>query len=67
MNLPGQFVSPMGASRGTLTLTARNLMTWTNYTGLDPEASFVEFGYTLLEQDNTPQLNQLTATLNLSF
>ncbi len=67
VNLPDQLLGPLGASRATLTLTGRNLMTWTNYTGLDPEASFVEFGYTLLEQDNTPQLNQFTATLNLSF
>ena len=67
MDLPEQLLGPIGASRATLTLTGRNLMTWTNYTGLDPEASFVEFGYTLLEQDNTPQLNQFTATLNLSF
>lgn len=67
MDLPEQVLGPLGATRATLTLTGRNLMTWTNYTGLDPEASFVEFGYTLLEQDNTPQLNQFTATLNLSF
>ena len=67
VNLPDRLLGPIGASRATLTLTGRNLMTWTNYTGLDPEASFVEFGYTLLEQDNTPQLNQFTATLNLSF
>ena len=67
VNLPDQLLGPIGASRATLTLTGRNLMTWTNYSGLDPEASFVEFGYTLLEQDNTPQLNQFTATLNLSF
>ena len=67
ISLPEQMANQVGASRATLTLTGRNLFTWTDYTGLDPEASFVEFGYTLLEQDNTPQLTQFTATLNLSF
>ena len=67
VNLPSALASRIGASRAALTLTGRNLLTWTEYTGLDPEASFVEFGYTLLEQDNTPQLTQFTATLQLSF
>ena len=35
--------------------------------GPNPEASFVEFGYNLLEQDNTPQLTQFVTTLILSF
>ena len=67
IDLPSQLVETIGGSRATLTLTGRNLYTWSGYTGLDPEASFVEFGFTLLEQDNTPQLTQLTATLNVSF
>ena len=67
LSLPTEWASRVGASRASLTLTGRNLYTWTDYTGLDPEASFVEFGFNLLEQDNTPQLTQFVTTLNLTF
>ncbi len=61
---PGRWI---GAQRGSLTLAARNLHTWTGYTGLDPEAQFMEFGFTTLEQDNTPQLMSFMLTLNLTY
>ncbi|MFN2563427.1 MAG: SusC/RagA family TonB-linked outer membrane protein [Gemmatimonadaceae bacterium] len=51
----------------TLTLSARNLHTWTKWTGLDPEAYFVSNLFTRLEQDNTPQLASFQATLNITF
>ncbi|HKK79207.1 MAG TPA: hypothetical protein VJ933_06240, partial [Phaeodactylibacter sp.] len=28
----------------TLSLTAQNLLLWTNYTGVDPEPTFVDYG-----------------------
>ena len=65
--MPQTLVGWIGADRATLTLAGRNLHTFTGYSGLDPEASFVEFGFTLLEQDNTPQLATFVATLNVSF
>lgn len=67
LTLPQAWASRIGGSRATLTLAARNLHTWTDYTGLDPEASFVEFGYNLLEQDNTPQLAQFVTTFAITF
>lgn len=67
VTLPPNWAGRFGASRATLTVAGRNLYTWSDYTGLDPEASFVEFGFNLLEQDNTPQLAQFVTTLNLSF
>ena len=65
--LPQSLVGTIGADRATLTLAGRNLHTFTGYSGLDPEASFVEFGFTLLEQDNTPQLASFVATVNVAY
>ncbi len=65
--MPQSLVRWVGADRATLTVAGRNLHTFTGYSGLDPEASFIEFGFSLLEQDNTPQLASFVATLNVSF
>lgn len=35
--VPGQWAGMVGASNATITLAGRNLHTWTDYTGLDPE------------------------------
>jgi TonB-linked SusC/RagA family outer membrane protein len=55
------------AQEATLTVSARNLHTWTRWTGLDPEAYFVSNLFTRLEQDNTPQLSSFQAILNITF
>ncbi|MHB1328764.1 MAG: hypothetical protein ACYC2K_11240, partial [Gemmatimonadales bacterium] len=55
------------ATDGTLSLTARNLHTWTGYSGLDPEAYFVTQQFVRLEQDQTPQLASLNLSINLTF
>lgn len=39
--LPDRWVAPIRASQATLVLTGRNLATWTDYTGLDPELNQV--------------------------
>src|SRR5919202_1319742 len=59
-----------GARSGTITIAARNLHTWTPYTGLDPENMFL--GATLaspqfLDQANLPQLTSFVVTLHLSY
>ena len=54
-----------------MTVAGRNLYTWTRYTGMDPEASFL--GGTrgaqsaAWEQNVTPQLQQFVATFNVNF
>jgi hypothetical protein len=58
----------IGARALGVNLAARNLKTWTNYTGLDPEVMFQ--GGTLafqFEQDQIPHPRQFVATLNLRF
>lgn len=57
------------ASRTSLTLSARNLKTWTKYRGLDPEANVNNAGATAVAQDqaSTPPLRSLTATINIAW
>jgi TonB-linked SusC/RagA family outer membrane protein len=65
--VPDTFARYIRASRATVNLAARNLYTWTNYTGLDPENMFLSGGNVGLEQDNLPQLMSFIATFNVSF
>lgn len=69
--LPSAWASRFGASRASFTLAGRNLYTWTDYTGMDPEASFLGGSRggasAQWEQNVNPQLAQLVTTLNLSF
>jgi TonB-linked SusC/RagA family outer membrane protein len=66
-SFPRRLARWVGGSDATLTLSARNLHTFTSWTGLDPEAFFVTQLFTRLEQDNTPQLASFQATLNITF
>jgi TonB-dependent starch-binding outer membrane protein SusC len=53
----------------TVTLAGRNLATWTDYTGLDPEIneSGGAAGFTQGEFNTQPPLRQLTARVNVAF
>lgn len=70
-SLPQRFVAPTGASRLSITVAGRNLGLWTDYEGLEPEASFNggtrggAFGQ--WEQNVLPQLRQFVTTINVSF
>lgn len=57
------------ASRTSVTLSARNLKTWTKYRGLDPEANVNNAGTSsqALDQASTPPLRSLTATINIAW
>ena len=69
--LPSALLGRVRASGASLTVAGRNLALWTNYTGLEPEASFNggtrggAFGQ--WEQNVLPQTRSIVATLNLSF
>jgi len=56
-----------GAKRATLTVAGRNLLTFSGYSGLDPEVQFMEYGYNPLEQDNLPLTAQFVTSLNVTF
>jgi outer membrane receptor protein involved in Fe transport len=66
--LPARLARELRASRASLTLAGRNLHTWTDYTGMDPETRGSGpnpfFNY---DQATTPQLAQFLATLNIAF
>jgi hypothetical protein len=55
------------ASDGNLSISARNIHTWTGYSGLDPESYFLTQQFVRLEQDQTPPLMSLNVSLNLTF
>ncbi|HEX5725180.1 MAG TPA: TonB-dependent receptor, partial [Longimicrobiaceae bacterium] len=69
--VPNSWAARLGASRGSISIAGRNLYTWTDYPGLEPEASFLGGsrggGSAQWEQNVTPQLAQFVATINLSF
>ena len=68
-NLPASFATRLGAARASVSIAGRNLHTWTNYKGLEPEASFQggSRGFGQWEQDVTPQLRSFVGTLRLNF
>jgi outer membrane receptor protein involved in Fe transport len=65
--LPRSVSGWLGGRDATVGVSARNLHTWTNWTGLDPEAYFVSNLFTRLEQDNTPQLASVMFNVNITF
>ncbi len=70
-NLPRALAARARASAASVTLAGRNLHLWTNYPGMEPEASFNggtrggSFGQ--WEQNVLPQTRSFVTTFNLSF
>jgi TonB-linked SusC/RagA family outer membrane protein len=65
--LPARWANSFGASRASVRLAARNLYTWTNWQGLDPEAFRLNQLHHRAEQEAMPQLAQFQTTINLTF
>jgi TonB-linked SusC/RagA family outer membrane protein len=68
--VPERFSQRIGASRASINLAARNIHTWSPWTGMDPEARFLSGargGFGPLEQNHLPQLTSFVTTINLSF
>ena len=64
--LPGNWIP--GASDASFTLAAREIKTWTNYTGIDPETSLAGSGGTnATDQALLPPLTRIFATLSIRF
>jgi TonB-dependent starch-binding outer membrane protein SusC len=52
----------------SLTLSGRNLATWTNYTGLDPEVNFAgQDNFTTADFQSQPPVRHWTARVNVNF
>jgi TonB-linked SusC/RagA family outer membrane protein len=58
-----------GFSRASITLAGRELHTWTNYAGIDPEVNVNNPATTAASADQglTPPLSRFIATINLTF
>ncbi|MHB1225572.1 MAG: SusC/RagA family TonB-linked outer membrane protein, partial [Gemmatimonadaceae bacterium] len=69
-NLPRSVVGRAGMNSGSITFAGRNLLTWTDYKGLEPEASFIggSRGSTgQFEQNVLPQLQTWVLSVNIGF
>jgi len=64
---PSRVASRVGARGLTVTASARNLATWTPYTGLDPESQFVAGVPAATDQAELPQLFTYVMTFHLSY
>ncbi|MGH7575423.1 MAG: TonB-dependent receptor domain-containing protein, partial [Longimicrobiales bacterium] len=65
--LPDGWTDRIGADRASITLTGRNLHTWTDYPGLDPESRSVTGSQIAFDQARIPTLAQFITTINLTF
>jgi hypothetical protein len=67
--IPEQWVSRAGASTATLTVAGRNLATWTDYPGIDPEITETgsSTNFTQAEFNTQPPVRHLTARINFTF
>lgn len=66
---PERWFTRVGVSRAVLTLAARELHTWTDYRGVDPEVNALASASNFLafDQGVIPPLSQLVATINITF
>ena len=67
--LPAQWAEMVNAGALSLSLAGRNLYTWTDYDGLEPEASFQggDRGFGQWEQNVTPQLRSFVTSIQMTF
>jgi len=67
--LPSQWANMIQASRATLTVTGRNLFTWTDYTGVDPEVNMAGSADNFGTDDflTQPPLRYFSARLTINF
>ena len=65
--VPSRWARAIGAARATITVSGRNLHTWTNFTGLDPESQSNPGQLDFFSQAVTPTLAQFVTTISLSF
>jgi hypothetical protein len=69
--LPERWARAMGASRAQVGIAGRNLITWTDYGGLEPEAMFMGGSRGgsngAWEQTTLPQLTQWVFSVNLGY
>ncbi len=67
-DVPTEFATRLGMTRGvSLTFAGRNLHTWTNYTGLDPEINFTTANFSQAEFLSQPPVKRYVGRININF
>jgi hypothetical protein len=68
-DLPKQLVNKIKLAEARIGCTLKNLYTWTNYTGQDPEISLKESDpfYIGFDSSRTPRAKEFQVNLSLSF
>jgi TonB-linked SusC/RagA family outer membrane protein len=68
LTAPGTWAQRFRVDGLSLTLSGRNLATWTNYTGLDPEVNFAgQDNFTTADFQSAPPVRHFTARVNVNF
>jgi TonB-linked SusC/RagA family outer membrane protein len=65
--VPTSWTRAIGASAASITLSGRNLFTWSDWTSLDPETFWVTNQFDKSNQTFTPQLAQFVTSIKLTF
>lgn len=67
LTAPKSLASQLRVSGATLTFSGRNLATWTDYTGFDPEVNFTADNYSTADFLSQPPVRYYIARLTLTF
>ena len=68
LEAPRAWAAQLHAAGASLTLAGRNLLTWTGYSGLDPEVSAAgQDGFVMVDLLTQPPLRSFAATLRVEF
>jgi TonB-linked SusC/RagA family outer membrane protein len=65
--LPTRFTRGIGSDAVVVSLSGRNLMTWTDYGGVDPEVNAENSDFTLAETNAIPPTRRVTASITVRF
>ena len=65
--VPTSWTRSIGATAATITLSGRNLHTWSDWTSLDPETFWLTNQFDKSNQTFTPQLAQFVTSIKLTF
>jgi TonB-linked SusC/RagA family outer membrane protein len=65
--LPERFSARLGSDRITLSVSGRNLKTWTDYTGSDPEVNADSGDFLLAETNAIPPTRRITTSISFRF
>ncbi len=66
--VPEAFTRRLGTNALRLTLSGRNLATWTKYSGYDPEVNtFGQANFSTADYHNQPPVRYYTARIDVNF